>query len=297
MPPKQEIKKESKSEVRPIPGRLDSLNRPRGGGGGGGLMFKPKLAARRPKDERIATPGPSASPRPAQRESGRGRGRGGVRGGNRDGGVGRDGIASGAAGPFANPAFGDLRAARGPAIERRAPASSMSSARSERSERSESGISMKTDGSDEEAIIDGITRVNIANAVREGEDAMYFPVRNEVIIRHDDEEEEEPDGIDESGEFVDVLGPVDLLERKLLFFQFSPVLPKFTSSDGLVGRLVVRKSGKVSVSWAGAEMEVSKGAEPEFLQDVVVVEQDKATLLGQVARKVVVSPDIDVLLS
>ncbi|KAL2426245.1 hypothetical protein ABEF95_002956 [Exophiala dermatitidis] len=99
--------------------------------------------------------------------------------------------------------------------------------------------------------------------------------------------------------------------------------------SGLVGKLRVHKSGKVSLDWGGTDMEVRYGAEVDFLQDVVMVtppikteegdenetqtqipdmlnpDQDgngttakdkdkglgKAYALGQVRRKMVLIPD------
>lgn len=89
----------------------------------------------------------------------------------------------------------------------------------------------------------------------------------------------------------------------------APAAPKlniegcYTATDelslpaGLVGKLRVHKSGKVSLDWGGADMEVRYGTEVDFLQDAVMVETakegDKGTTyaLGQVHKKLVVIPD------
>lgn len=44
---------------------------------------------------------------------------------------------------------------------------------------------------------------------------------------------------------------------------------------GLVGKLRVHKSGKVSLDWGGTDMEVRYGTEVDFLQDAVLVETKK----------------------
>ncbi|KAK9460405.1 RNA polymerase III RPC4-domain-containing protein [Lipomyces oligophaga] len=70
-------------------------------------------------------------------------------------------------------------------------------------------------------------------------------------------------------------------------------------SEGLVGRLIIRKSGRVSLIYGGIEMDVNRGSQTEFLQDIVVIDDTpdnyKATLLGQVVKKVVATPNIDSL--
>ncbi|KAK9246574.1 RNA polymerase III RPC4-domain-containing protein [Lipomyces tetrasporus] len=365
------------------PSRLDSLSRPRAPasvlpptssagvsragtpglapgpgsslGGVGGLKFRPKLVARRPKEERDAAAAPSplsapvassSTPQPA-RGRGRGRGRGTARGGG--GGGRRNGIevASAAAGPFADPSFGDPKASKGPSFEKRPPHPANDQVGQLMLTSADLGLRGKgsSEGdSDDEAIREGVERINIAKVAKiggaDGSDiSRYFPVRDSTdtgVVEADGRGAEEI--IDEMAvlareaeEFVGVFGDdgVDDLERKLYFFQFAPVLPKFessragvkaeqgvkleqgikgepgvtvesslTSQDGLVGQLYVRKSGRVSIRWGGVEMEVARGADTDFLQDVVVIDhakERKATLLGQIAKKVVVSPNIDIL--
>ena len=65
---------------------------------------------------------------------------------------------------------------------------------------------------------------------------------------------------------------------------------------GLLGKLRIHKSGKVSLDWAGTDMEVRYGTEVDFLQDAVLVETPEEGVgttyaLGQVRKKMVVVPD------
>lgn len=85
-----------------------------------------------------------------------------------------------------------------------------------------------------------------------------------------------------------------------------PHLPKLAS--GLVGKLQVHKSGKVTLNWGGASLELHKGMDTTFLQDIVLVKRDEdapaaavakgaiggeAMAFGQVRGKFVVTPDWD----
>ncbi|KAK9233773.1 RNA polymerase III RPC4-domain-containing protein [Lipomyces kononenkoae] len=346
-------------------------------GAAGGLKFKPKLVARRPKEERDASaPAPSSAPAVSSstpqstRGRGRGRGRGsGPRGGGGPGRGGRIEIASTAAGPFADPSFGDPRGLRGPSFEKRPPQSEKDVAGQLKFTMSGMSINGKGTGesdSDDEAIREGVERIDIAKVAKVGgangiDMGHYFPIRDSAARDHvedgvalaEDIIDERAVSAREAEEFVGVFGDDGVddhdLERKLFFFQFAPVLPSFESSrasvkleqgvkqepgvksepvaeeespltslkrrakvpsdsgsalssvpgqDGLVGQLYIRKSGRVSIEWGGVEMEVAKGADTEFLQDVVVLDhadEHKATLLGQIARKVVVTPNIDIL--
>ena len=65
---------------------------------------------------------------------------------------------------------------------------------------------------------------------------------------------------------------------------------------GFAGKLNVHKSGKVTLDWGNgagaASMEVRWGSEVDFLQDVVLAEQEgRGYKLGQVKKKVVIVPD------
>ncbi|KAK9483879.1 RNA polymerase III RPC4-domain-containing protein [Lipomyces starkeyi] len=383
------------------PPRLDSLSRPRASASGlaptssaglsrantpglasgtgpslgGGLKFKPKLVARRPKEERdAAAPAPSSAPAvslstpQSTRGRGRGRGRGGTsRGGGAAARGGRIEVATAAAGPFADPSFGDPRSLKGPSFEKRPPSSEKGREGQSKFTTADVGQNLKgpgENGSDDEAIREGVERIDIAKVANVGgadgiDMGRYFPIRDSTATDYfADAGRVAEEIIDETAvfareaeEFVGVFGDdgVNDLERKLYFFQFAPVLPTFESSrtgvkqeqgvkleqgiksepgfkaesslpapkgkinalsdsrsslssvpgqDGLVGQLYVRKSGRVSIRWGGVEMEVARGADTEFLQDVVVIDhtdEHKATLLGQIAKKVVVSPNIDIL--
>jgi DNA-directed RNA polymerase III subunit RPC4 len=85
-----------------------------------------------------------------------------------------------------------------------------------------------------------------------------------------------------------------------------PHLPKLAS--GLVGKMQVHKSGKVTLNWGGASLELHKGMDVTFLQDIVLVKRDaevpqakiakgvvggEAMAFGQVRGKFVVTPDWD----
>ena len=64
--------------------------------------------------------------------------------------------------------------------------------------------------------------------------------------------------------------------------------------SGTGGKLRLHKSGKLTMTLGNIVMEVNQGTESNFLQDVVVMneEEKRAYLIGQIARKMVVSPDI-----
>lgn len=122
------------------------------------------------------------------------------------------------------------------------------------------------------------------------------------------------------------------IEQKLFFFQMPVLAPKFEAPvdadeadegnadmrvvgdsadnaakqsaaitrfpEGMAGKLRLHKSGKLTMLLGNIVMEVSQGTEAKFLQDVVVMspEEQKAYLIGQVTRKMIVAPDVDVLL-
>jgi DNA-directed RNA polymerase III subunit RPC4 len=84
-------------------------------------------------------------------------------------------------------------------------------------------------------------------------------------------------------------------------------LPKLAS--GLAGIMQVHKSGKVTLNWGGASLELHKGMDVGFLQDIVLVNVEKdhgrlgkdahggdAMAFGQVRGKFVVTPDWDAVL-
>ncbi|KAF2425755.1 hypothetical protein EJ08DRAFT_652050 [Tothia fuscella] len=92
-------------------------------------------------------------------------------------------------------------------------------------------------------------------------------------------------------------------------------LPELTS--GLAGKLRVHRSGKVTLNWGGTSLQVNKGMDSNFLQDIVLVrkgaeggggagiggasssrneEEGDALAFGQLRGKFVVTPDWDEVL-
>ncbi|QSZ37068.1 hypothetical protein DSL72_009160 [Monilinia vaccinii-corymbosi] len=70
------------------------------------------------------------------------------------------------------------------------------------------------------------------------------------------------------------------------------------SEQGYIGKLVVRKSGKVELGWGGTSMAVGRGVPAAFLSQIVLAEGPKgeapegvATGLGKVMGKFIVTPD------
>ncbi|TGO45422.1 hypothetical protein BOTNAR_0671g00030 [Botryotinia narcissicola] len=70
------------------------------------------------------------------------------------------------------------------------------------------------------------------------------------------------------------------------------------SEQGYIGKLVVRKSGKVELDWGGTSMAVGRGVPAAFLSQIVLAEDPKgeapegvATGLGKVMGKFIVTPD------
>ncbi|KAJ8069434.1 hypothetical protein OCU04_003088 [Sclerotinia nivalis] len=68
--------------------------------------------------------------------------------------------------------------------------------------------------------------------------------------------------------------------------------------QGYIGKLVVRKSGKVELDWGGTSMAVGRGVPAAFLSQIVLAEDPKgeapegvATGLGKVMGKFIVTPD------
>jgi DNA-directed RNA polymerase III subunit RPC4 len=48
--------------------------------------------------------------------------------------------------------------------------------------------------------------------------------------------------------------------------------PDLVTEEGFIGKLVVRKSGKIELDWGGTMMELGKGAESEFLTTTLIVD-------------------------
>ncbi|AOW06579.1 YALI0F03300p [Yarrowia lipolytica CLIB122] len=68
--------------------------------------------------------------------------------------------------------------------------------------------------------------------------------------------------------------------------------------EGQVGNLRLHKSGKLTMVIGDIVMDVTQGVPAKFLQDIVVcsAEEKQAYLIGQVKRKMVVTPKLDELL-
>ncbi|KAG1936089.1 DNA-directed RNA polymerase III subunit RPC4 isoform X2 [Pimephales promelas] len=78
-----------------------------------------------------------------------------------------------------------------------------------------------------------------------------------------------------------------------------PLLSDF--SEGLIGKLQIRKSGKVQLAMGNVTLDVSEGAAFSFLQQLVCVRLSEGltgdmTVLGNVTHKLVCSPDFETLL-
>jgi len=77
----------------------------------------------------------------------------------------------------------------------------------------------------------------------------------------------------------------------------------FVHEEGWIGKLIVRESGRVELDWGGTHLLVGRGAEAAFLSNALVVDgiergppgggapEGKATSMGQVMGKFVVTPD------
>ncbi|MCJ8738330.1 hypothetical protein PDJAM_G00034390 [Pangasius djambal] len=79
----------------------------------------------------------------------------------------------------------------------------------------------------------------------------------------------------------------------------APVLPDFT--EGFIGKVQIRKSGKVQLVIGDITLDVSEGAAFSFLQQLVCVRLTEGltgdmTVLGNVKHKLVCSPDFEALL-
>ncbi|KAJ8396028.1 hypothetical protein AAFF_G00025600 [Aldrovandia affinis] len=81
--------------------------------------------------------------------------------------------------------------------------------------------------------------------------------------------------------------------------EITPILSDF--SEGLIGKLQIRKSGKVQLVLGEVTMDVSGGAAFSFLQQLVSVRLSEGltgdmSILGNVKHKLVCSPDFEALL-
>jgi DNA-directed RNA polymerase III subunit RPC4 len=109
------------------------------------------------------------------------------------------------------------------------------------------------------------------------------------------------------------------IENRLYFFQFPMLMPELVAvsaddddevmvidepvkakgpsyelPEGLIGKLRLHKSGKLTMVVGNVVMEVSQGTECNFLQDVVIMDEQekKAYLVGQISKKMVLSPEL-----
>jgi DNA-directed RNA polymerase III subunit RPC4 len=80
--------------------------------------------------------------------------------------------------------------------------------------------------------------------------------------------------------------------------------PELIPEEGFVGKLVVRKSGKVELDWGGIILNLSRGSEADYLQTTVVLEgvgegnadaRGTATGMGRLMGKFIATPDWDKL--
>ncbi|KAL1956434.1 hypothetical protein VTO42DRAFT_7320 [Malbranchea cinnamomea] len=84
--------------------------------------------------------------------------------------------------------------------------------------------------------------------------------------------------------------------------KISPLLTA-TKSDlppGRVGKLRIHKSGRATIDWGGINFELNKGSDVDFLQDAIVLSEEKTNkrvwAMSQVSGKFVITPDWDKLL-
>lgn len=118
-----------------------------------------------------------------------------------------------------------------------------------------------------------------------------FEQKEEVkeIEVDDEEDKEEEEG---EGDDVEVVNEETPDEESL------PTSSAGSLPEGQVGRLRLHKSGKLTMVIGDIVMDVTQGVPAKFLQDIVVcsAEEKQAYLIGQVKRKMVVTPKLDELL-
>lgn len=121
---------------------------------------------------------------------------------------------------------------------------------------------------------------------------------------------EQPDIKDEAGaapvvkkEEEGVETTAEKLKREAEEMKRKKGKPEVVREEGLVGKLVVRKSGKVELIWGGTTLLVGRGADASFLTTGVIVDsvergpqgggapEGKAVGMGQIMGKFVVTPD------
>jgi DNA-directed RNA polymerase III subunit RPC4 len=106
-------------------------------------------------------------------------------------------------------------------------------------------------------------------------------------------------------------------DNRLYHIQLPSVLPEFTAGEeevmiiddddadvtavqqpsGRIGKLRLHKSGKITMKIGKIVMNVARGTDNSFLQDVVIYDKDQLSFyqVGQITRKLVVSVDLDKL--
>ena len=79
--------------------------------------------------------------------------------------------------------------------------------------------------------------------------------------------------------------------------------PPYVNEEGWIGKLIVRKSGRVELSWGGVNLLVGRGVDAGFLTTGIVVDsiekgppgggapEGRALSMGQIMGKFVVTPD------
>lgn len=162
---------------------------------------------------------------------------------------------------------------------------------------------------------------------------VHLPLSQIHIQERNSEIKEDPDGDTEMSEPSDekpyqdtVLEAITKSDSsdELLFFQFPDCLPGMPTarlnsddndvqeedkpstqmltdfSEGSVGKLVVRKSGKTQLVIGNVTMDVSMGTKCNFLQDVVSIHTSEnsgsLSVLGHVQHRLVCTPDFDSML-
>ena len=152
------------------------------------------------------------------------------------------------------------------------------------------------------------------NAPKEQEDAVVVEVKQESVSTAADKDKaptmkRDTDG---PGRRPPPTKPKDPHDHNGVF---AACCPPDRLPSGLIGKLNVHASGKITLDWGGADMEVRLGTEVDFLQDAVLVQtkredsksgsargtpavgtdgddgDGKAFALGQVQGKMVVIPD------
>ena len=75
-------------------------------------------------------------------------------------------------------------------------------------------------------------------------------------------------------------------------------IPLHEMPEGYVGKLIVYKSGKVKLLMGGVKFDVNPGTQLSFHQEAVIIDHDqqKAIVLGDVQKRLLISPNLDDIL-